>query len=849
MSRFMFQSACRGQRPARVLAPRRHGRPQRVSLLLRDRRRPRFLVAPAGFGKAMLAAEYAETVFGFRHVFWVNGASPCFLRDLDDRVMAADVREADPMAALVVFADVPLLDEERREAFAALLAELGAMGTEVIVTTTPVNDGLAAGCPDRLVLDGSALLLDEDEAPAVAGLPAAERVACLQWADEGPRCLAEGCAREELPADARMALWALLTMGRGRRADLRALLGADRADEMWAHLGRRYPFLGIDGDEDAFVAAPVDSALLARAFAGSMGAMAAAAGCDRRDGLVGLVADRLVAAGEGARAARLVEALATRTAAGAWLGRRGWDLVREGAAAELCRLYEAASHGKLEARSAVNAMVACAHGQLGHRSAAVDFARKVTSATLAPGDVKAVAALCAYRQGNATVRSRMGEVLAAWLAEPPRAADGTSGTRAEVTALLAAVALAEGGAEDPVGLWVRRSAPLRARALEAADVAGCLVAAAWAVDGSAAAGAFERRSSEAPAAHPGLFELAEWACAALDGAQEGEGALGYGAELAAEALERIGDALEAAGARRPSAAALQAARASRARRCPTRPAPGPGAAAVWGAGVPTLAAARSFPVLEVRLFGTMRATLGSRELTVPLLGSRRVRTLLALLVLHRGREISRDDLVAMLWPHADLRTGRKSFYRLWQTLRDLLSVDGACPYLVRDRAGCRLDAALFTSDVMEFEDVVRALLFGGAALAAGWERLHEQVRTAFSGDLMPGEADNEVIAGFRERFSLELTDGLVAASRRLREAGEPQGALWFARAALERDGAREDAYTALMEAQLVAGQRSGAVATYHTCRRRLADSLGLDPSRRLGDLYQRAIEEGPVPVG
>ena len=48
-----------------------------------------------------------------------------------------------------------------------------------------------------------------------------------------------------------------------------------------------------------------------------------------------------------------------------------------------------------------------------------------------------------------------------------------------------------------------------------------------------------------------------------------------------------------------------------------------------------------------------------------------------------------------------------------------------------------------------------------------------------------------------------------------------------------------------MEAQLGAGQRSGAVATYHACRRHLADSLGLDPSRQLGALYQRVIEEEP----
>ena len=110
MTRFIRQSACHGQRPARAEARRYRPRPARVARLLRDRHRPRLLVAPTGFGKAMLAAEYAETVFGLRHVFWVNGSSPYFLRDLDAEVMEEALSQADAQRALVVFADVPLLD-------------------------------------------------------------------------------------------------------------------------------------------------------------------------------------------------------------------------------------------------------------------------------------------------------------------------------------------------------------------------------------------------------------------------------------------------------------------------------------------------------------------------------------------------------------------------------------------------------------------------------------------------------------------------------------------------------------------------------------------------------------------
>lgn len=855
MTRFVYQSACRGQRPARVQAPRYHSRPARVALLARERRRARFLVAPHGFGKAMLAAEYAETMFGFRHVFWINAASPCFLRDLDEGSLAADLETVDEKTALVVFADVPLLDEERAERFAALVGNLMAAHIEVVATTTPGCDSASGLVPDALVVDGSLLLVDEGEC-AAGSLPEepAARVACLVWAADGPSFLAEGCAHEELPADLRAALWAMLVMGRGQKGDLRALLGADRGDEAWACLGAAYPFLGIDEDEETFQAAPLDLGVVVRAFAGAMEPMARAVGCGRRGDLACLLADRLLSAGEGSRAASLVGAVAPRATVGAWLGRCGWELVRQGAAGEVCRLYEVACRAKLAERFSVNAMVACAYAQLGRRAQALDFARKVVSATLAPTSLKVAAALCAHRQGTAEVRRRMEEVMAPWL--EARRGDAGAGHKGcpsdELLALLVEVSLdREGGRAST--LCRRRLGDASWAGALTEEAQGCLLAVAWAIDARASLGMPESACSGKGADE--VAYLARWALGVVEErAVEGR-SLGFGGEEAVLALDRVGSWLEALGAPRPAVGLVEEACAARVRReraAGTARAEDAAALPVSTGGRPMRRAGvsaaplvRATPLLEVRLFGGVRAFIGGREVSPRLLASRRSRALLALLALHRGCELAREDLVAMLWPHADARTGRKSFYRLWQNLQSILSADGACPYLVRDRYGCRLDPALFTSDVMEFQDVVRQLLFGSAALTTNWERLFEQVRTMFSGELAPSETGNEVIDGFRERFSLELVDGLVAASVRLRAAGEPQGALWFARAALERDASREDAYAALMEAQLGAGQRSGAVATYHACRRHLADSLGLDPSRQLGALYQRVIEEEP----
>ena len=89
---------------------RAYPRPALVAKLLRERNVARFMVAPSGFGKSTLALEYAETVFAFDHVFWIDCASPCFLRDLDARGIVDDLVEVDDQSFLAVFEDVPPLD-------------------------------------------------------------------------------------------------------------------------------------------------------------------------------------------------------------------------------------------------------------------------------------------------------------------------------------------------------------------------------------------------------------------------------------------------------------------------------------------------------------------------------------------------------------------------------------------------------------------------------------------------------------------------------------------------------------------------------------------------------------------
>lgn len=866
MSAFLKAAFCNGQRPEGVLPVRHVPRPELAARMLRSRSVARFIVAPDGFGKTAVAAEYAETVFGFKRIFWVDCRSPCFLRDLDAGVIADAMASIGPTSHLAVFDDLPPLDPARAERFAALADELLAEEVEVVVTCPPSSDAFGALERDRLLLGPADLLLAEEEAALhLAGegpeaLPdelrnPAERVACLRWAEGGQRMLARGIRREELPADLLLALLVTCALGAGSVDDLAAFLPERRCGELARALEEGYPFCGVDTAERRYRAAAIPLAELAQAVSPSLPALAAAAGLDDRDVLATRLADALIARGAHRRAAEAVDALASRQACGTWLADRGWAVTCAGQARAVDRLYGLVSHKSQPRRAALNVAAGWAAAALGDEARAAVLGRRALTAPAAEPDERLGGAALVMRHGEPDDVTRAAALASTLLAHGE---EGLSGRAPGVLARVAAPLAAPGGepgagpaarAERAAAAWGQAAALTRPGD---GDVAcALLLAASWVL----AAG---REAGADPAA---LAPAAEHAAARLEAAAEAGEPLGWAALAAGSALEPLVAAQEGLARLRPSAALVAALREAAAREREERAAYRRALAAAdrrsaaWRRAHPdpfredrrasrgTEPASRPAPpLLRVDLFGGMSVRLGDEPVTDRLRRHRKAKTLLAVLVLRRGGELPLDRLAEALWPGSDTRTARKNLTSTWSRLSRALAVDGSCPYLSRDDFGCRLDARLVDSDVARFEALCRRLLFGRAQLD-GWEDLYSQVSGPYAEDLLPCEHDSALVDALRLRYRTELSDALVAASERLAEAGEVRGALWFAREALRRDRSREDAYVALMRAQVAAGQRAAALETYFSCRAYLAEELGIDPSPGIVELYRGIIEE------
>ena len=865
MPRFMEACACDGKRPEGVVS-RRRSRPDLIARLLRNRHVARCLVAPTGFGKSTLAFEYADIVFGFKRTFWINARSPCFLRDLDAGVLLSSILDIDSSPHLIVCEDLPRLDSQRAAEFGDLVDALLDAGVEVLLTCVPSADALADVQRDRILISGEDLLLDdaemeldECEGAALDQLKRAyspiERIACVRWSDTGAATLVEGIRAEELTNDVRLIMFAMLALGRGSLEELRAIASPERVEEI-AHVAvRSYPLLGVDARSRGFHAVEVGVEELARAFGSRVDDLAAMSVDRTRDALCARIGDALAARGDAERACSFMASFATKKGALDWLRRAGWSMVFAGFGQLADARCEALGRSSSTAKSRLSSLQAWAAVALGEPASACAHAQRALRSEGSSFAERCRAHIVLLRFGDSAQASISRDFLGgACAASPDKMRSGDPCVLAPDGDMdwpaLASLALeAGGGAEKAASAWISRCDAALAMWSKATANA-LLLSAGWILED----GRLELRRSEpiSPEAEAGAQEegravrMARGVAALLERAHA-EGALGWCALGAARALEACEDSFSGDDAPVLSVdleKSLRSLKLDDERRCASRVRE----RAESASGKRTAARADEpepqacIPRLRVTLFGGVEIRRGDEDVPSTVVTRRREKTLLAVLVINRGKEMSRDRLASVLWPVASAEAARKNLYSVMSQLRKALSLEGgACPYLVSTRSGCKLDMRYVESDVYEIGEVCRDLLFGRDA-ACSWERLYARVRTDFAEDLMPAENACEFICSARDRYRMQLVDGLVAASARLVREGEERGALWFAHEALERDRSREDAYAALMEAQIAAGQRGAAIESYFACRRYLSEELGIDPSPRVVNLYRSVIE-------
>ncbi|MBC2907742.1 AfsR/SARP family transcriptional regulator [Streptomyces cupreus] len=253
-----------------------------------------------------------------------------------------------------------------------------------------------------------------------------------------------------------------------------------------------------------------------------------------------------------------------------------------------------------------------------------------------------------------------------------------------------------------------------------------------------------------------------------------------------------------------------------------------------------------FTGLRFQLLGPLRAWRGEAELD---LGQTQQRVVLAVLLLHAGRPVSRDQLVDAVWGNAVPARAANLVQRHVSGLRRVLEPDRPprtpSGLLTWTEAGYLLTLGPGQSDVLGFDRLIDRAHAARARgdLAATAQCLHGALRLwrgrlceGLTSPLLDVERDRLAerrLSVLEERIEVDLALGddfdLVGEVRQL----------------TVEHPLREGLHGLLMLALHRSGRQAEALAAYHRARRLLRDELGIEPGHRLRRLHARILAADP----
>jgi predicted ATPase/DNA-binding SARP family transcriptional activator len=227
------------------------------------------------------------------------------------------------------------------------------------------------------------------------------------------------------------------------------------------------------------------------------------------------------------------------------------------------------------------------------------------------------------------------------------------------------------------------------------------------------------------------------------------------------------------------------------------------------------------------LFGGLRARQDTREITR--FRTRKTASLLAYLAYFPTRTPSRDELAELFWPDAAPNAGRVNLRAALASLRRQLEPPNVPTgtVLLADNATIRLRPAAFTSDVADFERLLRS----EAASADTLPALVAAV-ALYRGELLPGYYD-EWIFPERMRAAESCYGALCRLAEDLERSGDLERALDYALRGVGLDALREEAHSAVIRLYAATGRPTAALSQYRVLERLLQKEWNMRPSQAL----------------
>jgi len=253
-------------------------------------------------------------------------------------------------------------------------------------------------------------------------------------------------------------------------------------------------------------------------------------------------------------------------------------------------------------------------------------------------------------------------------------------------------------------------------------------------------------------------------------------------------------------------------------------------------------------LLSVSVLGALQILKDDTPVTT--LESDKVCALLVYLAVEADRPHRRESLVGLLWPDCPEQVARHNLRQALFNLRQTIGDHNAKPpYLLISRDAIQFNRASdFSLDLDQFNTIFHARADDQSQgsedpsiRAARLEEVLKLYHGEFLQDFSLGDSTEfeEWALVRRESLHRHVLEACSELANYYELHGDFQAARRHAIRQLELDPWREEAHCQMMRALALDGQRSAALAQYETCRRILAEELGVEPSEYTRELVEQ----------
>jgi DNA-binding SARP family transcriptional activator len=251
--------------------------------------------------------------------------------------------------------------------------------------------------------------------------------------------------------------------------------------------------------------------------------------------------------------------------------------------------------------------------------------------------------------------------------------------------------------------------------------------------------------------------------------------------------------------------------------------------------------------MAVRMLGAFDLSINGRRVTQ--WRGQRTRSLMQFLATHRLRSVSRDELVAAVWPDVDEDSGRhrlhQGIYELRSTLR---AADPDCSPIICVDGTYGFDRQVpIWVDVEQFDELASAAMRSimeqrpGEAIEVSRKALE-----LYRGDFLSQATDADWATSERNRLCARFLLLSVKLGELLTRRGDYRAALAVLDPVLLMEPWNEDATVLKMRCYAKVGAQSLAASAYRSCVEALSSEFGIKPAARTVRVYEQIRSGAPT---